>query len=442
MSICPWSRWTNGHLKDFNLRGETVTPESTPAADSAIADNIDPELTRFTKELPHDTLQAAKETADTLPPVPKDFKAPVSSDGVVLIEDYTPDASGLNRLKSTLQSGRNRLVRIAMVGDSYIEGDILAQDIRAGLQSRFGGNGVGYVAAFSHFPGFRSSVHQASSGWEDFEIRGMKADDPMRTILGTYHKARAGADVRLRGSVKPDHVLGWDKTRLIFRAPADGTITFSGPDNSASPMQVNGSDGLQCLEFDAPSSDIRITTDIVGLDVLGLWLESDKGVSLDDISLRGNSGVSHRKLSASTTRDMRRWIDYDVIILEFGMNALSAQQKDYSAYGRGMVEVINNLKALYPSAQIIVMGVGDRCHKSGGNIVSLPTLPAMIRAQRETARVTGSLFYDTRAAMGGDKAALDWHKRKLVNSDYVHLNHKGGRELALIFLKSLDKSLQ
>lgn len=441
LSICPWSRWTNGHLKDFNLWGELAGTDNAPAAESSVADNIDPELAKLAQELPADTVIDIIEAADTLPPVPDNFEAP-TRDGVVLIEDYTPDGSGIAGLAATLREGQKRLVRVAMVGDSYIEGDILAQDIRAGLQDRFGGSGVGYVAAFSHFPGFRSSVNQASSGWEDNEIRKMRADDPMRTILGTYHTAKPGADSRYRGSVKPAHADRWTNTRVLFVAPSAGSITLAGPDNSPQSMMVEASDAVQCFALAAPTADIRLTTDIAGLKVLGLWLDGNTGISLDDISLRGNSGVSHRRLSEQTTSSMRRWIDYDLIILEFGMNALSAEQKEYTAYGAAMVDVINNLKNLYPDARILLLGVGDRGTKINGTLMSMPTLPAMIRAQREAARATGSLFYDTRAAMGGEGAAIDWHTRKLVNSDYVHLNHRGGKQLADIFLKSLDYSLQ
>ena len=441
LSICPWSRWTDGRLKDFNLLGGQIVADNAPAAESSVADNIDPELAKMVMELPADTIISLIKATDTLPPVPDDFTAP-TREGVVLIEDYTPDGSGISRLASTLRQGSQRLVRVAMVGDSYIEGDILAQDIRAGLQNRFGGCGVGYVAAFSHFPGFRSSVNQASSGWEDNEIRKMRADDPMRTILGTYHTAKPGADSRYRGSVKPAHADRWTDTRVLFVAPSAGTITLAGPDNNPQSMMVEASDSVQCFAMSAPTADIRLTTDISGLKVIGLWLDGNRGVSLDDIALRGNSGVSHRRLSERTTAIMRQWIDYDLIILEFGMNALSAEQKDYSAYGAGMVDVVNNLKNLYPNAQIMLLGVGDRGTKMNGILMSMPTLPAMIRAQREVARTTGSLFYDTRAAMGGEGAAIDWHKRKLVNSDYVHLNHRGGKALADIFLKSLDISLQ
>ncbi|MBJ2187449.1 MAG: hypothetical protein JFR41_02280 [Muribaculaceae bacterium] len=436
MSVCPWEKWTGGRLKNFNLLGDLLPAASAPATDSAVADNLDPELAKLKDIVP----SAPVDTPDAVIEIPADFKAP-TIDGTVLIEDYSPDHTGLARLASTLDEGASRRVRIAMVGDSYIEGDILAQDIRASLQDMYGGCGVGYMAAFSHFPGFRHSVNQTSDNWTEHEIRKMKQDDALRTILGTCYTATPGANVRFRGSVRPAHADAWHRTSVVFIAPVNGTITFTGVDNQTDVHAVEGSSEVQCITLNSPTKDIRVSTDINGLQVLGIWLEGTYGIVLDDISLRGNSGISHRQLNAPTTASMRRYIDYDLIILEFGMNALSAAQKDYTAYGAGMVEVVNNIKALYPGAQIMILGVGDRGHKSGTALGSMPTVTAMVKAQRDVARQTGSLFWDTRAAMGGEGAAVEWHGRKLVNSDYVHLNHKGGKELADIFIKSLTTSL-
>lgn len=441
LSLCPWNRWTGGRLKDFGLFSDLLPRQQVVPADN-VADNIDPELMAFVAEQT-DTVAAsdtvAVQSAKTFD-IPKGFKAP-RIDGAVAIEDYSPDGKGLERLAATLAEASGRRVRIAMVGDSYIEGDILAQDIRAGLQSRYGGCGVGYMAAFSPFPGFRSSVNQAASGWEEHEIRKMK-NDPLRTILGTYHRALPGADSRFRKSVKPAHLDAWQRTSVIFKADTAGTITFAGPDFPTESFAVSPSQQIQCITLEQTVSDVRFMTDVPSLKVLGFWLEGNAGIVLDGISLRGNSGVSHRELNEQTTRRLRDFIDYDLIILEFGMNALSASQTDYTAYGNAMVEVVNNLKRLYPNARVLIFGVGDRGQKVGMDIGSMPTVEALVRVQRNVAVRTGSLFWDTREAMGGDGAAVDWHRRKLVNSDYVHLNHRGGRELADIFLNSLDHSLQ
>ena len=43
--------------------------------------------------------------------------------------------------------------------------------------------------------------------------------------------------------------------------------------------------------------------------------------------------------------------------------------------------------------------------------------------------------------MGGKDAVVEWHKRGLLNADYIHLNHKGGAELAKEFVNSLKMKL-
>ena len=50
------------------------------------------------------------------------------------MEDYSPDGNGLKRFKSALAQAGNRVVRIAFLGDSYIEGDIFTQDVREKLR--------------------------------------------------------------------------------------------------------------------------------------------------------------------------------------------------------------------------------------------------------------------------------------------------------------------
>ena len=71
----------------------------------------------------------------------------------------------------------------------------------------------------------------------------------------------------------------------------------------------------------------------------------------------------------------------------------------------------------------------------------MPTVQAMVNTQRALAREAGVVFWDTRAAMGGEDAIVDWRNDKLVNADYIHLNFDGGRRLAGLFVKALDSSI-
>ena len=87
------------------------------------------------------------------------------------------------------------------------------------------------------------------------------------------------------------------------------------------------------------------------------------------------------------------------------------------------------------------MGIGDRGQKINGTVQSIPTSQFMVDAQRDAARNTGIIFWDTREAMGGENAVVAWRDKGMINADYIHLNHKGGTEFAKIFINSLNLSL-
>ena len=65
----------------------------------------------------------------------------------------------------------------------------------------------------------------------------------------------------------------------------------------------------------------------------------------------------------------------------------------------------------------------------------------MTDAQRRAASRTGVHFWDMRQAMGGQDAVVQWRADKLINADYIHLNHKGGAEMASRLLHAIQASL-
>lgn len=436
LSLLPWGSYTGYFFKDFSLLSD-LFPESDQTY--ITEEIIDPELAAMQNQpAKPDTIgQTAMAKALASNPLPADFKAP-EKDGVVLIEDYSGGPQ-MNFLKTALRENKDRRVRIAVVGDSYIEGDIFTQDVRSLLQDTYGGSGVGYMAAFSEFPGFRQSVAQSGSGWTEHDIRKASSND-LRILPGRYFTGASGANAKFKGTSKPSHTDSWTRSEMMFVAPTSGTITLSLSDNRSETFNVTGSEKVQSLSFDGKTDEFSFKSSINGLKVLGVWLTADNGIVLDCMSLRGNSGISHRTLTDDVVRQMREYVDFDLIILEFGINALSSNQSDYSQYASAMTQVVRNIQRLYPKTAIMMMGIGDRGQKQGATTGSMKTASDMVRAQRDVARQTGVLFWDTRAAMGGEGAVVDWHDRKLINADYIHLNHKGGRELAELFVKSINLS--
>ncbi len=447
LSALPWSRLTNNTLKDFNLF-EDLFPSQSSAPVASTAPIVDPELEALINgsgdtgdgNLHENTAIPADTTAsDTVLQYIQADPAPMI-DGSVAIENYSSGPI-LPNLRQALAEASQRTVRIAVIGDSYIEGDIFCSHLRDILQQRYGGSGVGFMAAHIDFPGFRQTVNQSSKGWAMHDIRSISRRDTLRTLSGDYARADSFATTSFSARSKFPTTKSWDKTTFLFLTHRRGSISYTGAEGVKQKFDITPSDNVQAISIDGPTTKSTFSVSVPGIVSLGTYLDASAGVQLDCMSIRGNSGLATGRINPALCRQMAQWADYDLIIVEFGMNVLSAGQTDYTPYMQNMVKAITHLQTCYPHADILIMGVGDRGVKTGTEVTSLPTLPAMIDAQRETARRSGTYFWDTRAAMGGDKAVVEWRKRKLINADYIHLNHDGGGELATLFDIALKHAL-
>ena len=438
LSLVPWSTLTNGTVKDFNLLAD-ILPNDTIDEDEAIDghEGIDSALLEAQPAVAMERMLVKGDSAfDTILVV--SAKTP-RVNGEMAIEDYTRDGRGMARFKAALANRKQKPVRAAIVGDSYIEGDIFAQDIRDLLQEVYGGRGVGYVAAHSMVAGFRQSVAQSDKGWTEHSLKN-QSSSPYYQMAGEYFTSAGSASSTYKGNSKRPNLAAWSVSRVLFVAPNGGTITLV-TDSLKQEFKVEASPAVQSVELAAETSKLTVNVSASGLVLLGAWLEDSNGVLLDCMSVRGDSGINRRNVSKDLSRQMGKWVDYDLIILEYGINALSAQQRDYSKYSDLMAEVVMRLQDCYPNADILLLGIGDRGQKSGGEVHSMVTAPKMVAAQRRAAQKAGCLFWDTREAMGGEDAIVDWRNRKLVNGDYIHLNHNGGKELGKLLFESLNRAV-
>lgn len=439
VSLLPLSKWSGGRIKDFSLVSDILKEvgimEGVPSY--ASEETIDPELLKAQEESEAGVVRepAPGEPIDTIISPVKPSR--VGED--VRVEDYTTLGVSFANLKGAIASGR--LARIAVVGDSYIEGDIFTQDLRELFQSKYGGEGVGYVNMHSDFPGFRRSVKQSGSGWKTYTAN-KKADKAYLDIAEQYSIPSGTATSIYKGSTTFEHTASWSRSRFLFISPEDITISVKTDDSEWEERNIAGSPSVQCVEIARTVSEFGVKATSPSLIGLGVWLDGTSGVSVDCMSSRGFSGITLTKVNPELSHQLAEYINYDLIILEFGINAMSAQQKDYSVYCSRMVDVINHVRLCYPKADILLMGVGDRGEKRGSQVRSMATAKAMIDAQRDAARRSHCLFWDTREAMGGEDAVVEWSSAGLINKDYIHLTHKGGARLARELFNAIQMDLQ
>ena len=184
VSFLPLNSSSNGMLKDFSLWSDLIPHEDTnqiggdtyidPDLETILEDAKDSEGELLKRSNLNDSINgsnSADSIEETEEPAERPLPSrPVRKDGEpVKIEDFS--GNGLSRFKNAMARRDSRPVRIAILGDSYIEGDIFSQNIRERLQEQYGGHGVGYLPVSSELTGFRQSIRQTCSGWKKHDFR-------------------------------------------------------------------------------------------------------------------------------------------------------------------------------------------------------------------------------------------------------------------------------
>ena len=387
--------------------------------------------------------------ADTLPavlPPPKPVFVDTCPPGMTCIEDYGDSTGrGMENFYRALDGATRRPVRIAWFGDSFVEGDILTADLRALLQERYGGCGVGYVDITSPITFFRQTVHHAFGGWQSHAWTDSTGFDRSRQGLsGRYFLPRSGAYVELRGH--SDYVLHLDTCRragILFAngSPLQLSVCLNG--GKTLRRAFAPSDHLQMAVVDGHFGRVRWTVEHTGAATVfyGLFMEGSRGIVLDNLSLRGSSGLSLRSIPEETLHAFGEVRPYDLIVLQYGLNVATDYGRDYSRYAEGMSTAISRLKAAFPKASLLLIGVGDRDHRDEeGRVRTMPGIKHLVAWQQRLAADNGIAFWNLFEAMGGEgsMARLAEENPPMANRDYAHINFLGGKYLADLLYEALS----
>ena len=365
---------------------------------------------------------------------------------VVPIEDA--DAS-LAPFFAAVREGRT--ARVAWFGDSFTEGDILVGDLREMLQRAFGGGGVGLVAPTTPVARFRPTVVQTFS--DDWRERNLVSRNGPRIPLGIAGRAsmpRIGTDepsaswVRLESGDRPG-TKRFDRIRILCAAggsPLDSARVSWDGGSTAIGLGTGTDPRMATISLPSVSS-VRVVFQVQDTTaVQGLSLEEEPaGVLIDNLSFRGNSGVGVLKIPAGVLARTHLALGYSLVVLQFGANVADTTMAGYGWYRDRLIEVVDRVRSTFPGAGVLLVGVADRGVKdSVGNIVTHPSIPLILKAQREAALRANCAFWDLRKAMGGDDAMARWAAAGMVAPDYVHISQNGGRRLAKALAKSVKQA--
>lgn len=363
---------------------------------------------------------------------------------VVAVEEFdTTGCGAFRRFCDTLLAAQ-RPVRIAVLGDSFIEGDILTADLRERLQTRYGGGGTGFAPMASPLTAFRRSVKTQSKGWTAYNIMQRKsAPQPLRDnfyVSGWVCAPQPGASTRWECTDFRERLDSCTAARILFVAPHDARTEVTVNDTLTRSFAIEGDEAVRQIVVTAPqirSLTFRVLSGTEGFVGYGARFEGT-GVEVDNYSVRSNNGQAMFWTNPAVNAQIDAMLHYDLVILQYGLNIMQQGVTNYARYAEQIEKMVAYVRRCFPSAAVLVMGVSERSTRGEQGFAPMDALPHMLRWQRGAAERTGAAFWNTCEAMRARGGMERFVANGWAGKDYTHINYAGGRQVALALCDALD----
>lgn len=385
--------------------------------------------------------------ADSIRYIIREIEFPAGQDSLLF-----PFFRELNNLKDD-----NKLIRILHYGDSQIEGDRITSYLRNQLQTQFGGNGIGLLPIIATNPASMSYVYDISDNWikvspfqssseaHNFNKFGALINfAKMKSASGLY-----GKEKELEGWIKLQHsnlsypltqnfqicrvLYGFNKSPMMIQLLQNKQLLDA--------ELLTSSSGLSLLQWTIqwPVNDISIVIKSTYTPyIFGIALDGKSGVAVDNIPLRGSSGLEFTKMDPAFLHDFYKLLNVKLLILQFGVNIVPNVTENYDYYYRAFLQQLKLLKQYNQDLSIIVLGVSDVSRIGKNGFESYPNIEKIRDVQKRAAFESGCAFWDIYEAMGGQNSMPSWvfADPPLAQKDFVHFNPMGAKIIGEMFYRS------
>ena len=362
------------------------------------------------------------------------------------IEDFDTLADGpLYRFCARLaDTARRTPVRIAVLGDSFIEGDILTADLREKLQQAYGGGGAGFAPMASPLTAFRRTIKTQSKGWTAYNIMQRKAaPQNLRGhffVSGWVCQPSEGASTRWENTDYRQRLDSCTAARVFFISPGDSRIELTLNDSLRREFEVEGAAAVRQVTVTAPhirSLAFKVNSGTEGFIGYGAVFEAD-GVVVDNYSVRSNNGQAMFWTNPSVNAQINAHAGYDLVILQYGLNIMQTGVHNYTNYARQIEKMVVYVQQCFPTAAVLVLGVSDRSVKTDAGFEPMDAIPYMLDYQRGAAENTGAAFWPTCDAMRSLGGMEQFVANGWAGKDYTHINYAGGRRVAWSLVDAIN----
>ena len=333
----------------------------------------------------------------------------------VNVDSTTDSRMFLTAFYASLAESNERVVRVLHYGDSQIEEDRMSQQIREALQNKYGGSGAGLMPLAQTIPS--RTVRQQLYMNDRFT---MPAQGPRRyMVYGSKRDQRADGLYGVMGqvAVMNDSLVRGSEAIMAVCTPQDGRKRYT----------------RWQIFADETISD-SIVGDTIYLrgkgKVYGLSQESETGVIVDNIPMRGCLGLVFNKIDSAQLVTFYREQNVRLIIMQFGGNAIPSNRNPGTIQGivKGLRQQVQLIRRLAPEASILFIGPSDMLTQTEGEWTTYPMVPYMDRLLRKMALEENIAYFSLYRWMGGAGSMLHWQEIGLAGTDGVHFTRAGARK--------------
>ena len=208
----------------------------------------------------------------------------------------------------------DRPVRIAVLGDSFIEGDILTADLRERLQTAFGGRGTGFAPMASPLTAYRRTIKTQSKGWTAYNVMQHKSvPAPLNEhfyVSGWVCRPVTGASTRWEATTYRKKLDSCSTARVLFIAPEESRIELVVNDSLRREFAVEGASAVRQAVVHAPqiqTLEFRVLEGAGSMIVYGALFDSaldQTAKAIEDV-VAGKVDSSQLKYELSSYRSYR-----------------------------------------------------------------------------------------------------------------------------------------
>lgn len=455
--IVPKNGWIVGkHTLRWPTLNEIINGDKE--IESAFQDSILIPIVDSTKTTPTDTIQNNITIInETLPSISKPIPPTVNIANI-------DTRINLATFYQALDSADKMPIRVVHYGDSQIEEDRITNTLRERLQTQYGGGGPGLLPLHQTIPtrtirqwlSINGNVQNRQGGPRRYLVygpRSMRKDSNDYGVMGQV--AVMDSTLVANSEQVVMNVEPLDKKRKshnyfnCIRMLSDGISGYVLVQDTTIHL-------IQNKKVNIPDSSTHCEIHLYGKgNVYGISLETSSGVIIDNIPMRGCSGNIFTRINRTLLNNYFQTTNTRLIILQFGGNMIPQSENPSTMIGyvKTLRQQVRYMQSCAPKASILFIGPSDMSTRINGEMATYPLLPYLDNLLLKMAQEEGIAYWSMYQAMGGRNSMVEWHKKGLAGSDYVHFTRAGankvgrmlsdwiyeGKDLIQIFPTQFDK---